>query len=356
MLAGPHSEDKSRHCRNDAEGVLCALAVQPAENVDTIGERSGAETATHPTRALGDPVKTYTGLNQFLAVCATRNLTAAAEILGISQPALTQAIAKLERQLGVQVLDRSTRPLGITPYGELVADYARSLDRNATDFTEKLQAMKTGTGGMLRFGCGPDWIHEILPIAVCRLEDRNPELRIEMTVTLNDQLRAKLDSGEIDMFFASVSDIYFSGDYETKIMVRDAMRVVAHIDHPIHKGAPKTLAELGRERWTMTGDETFGRQLMRRIFAQVGLEPPRPHIETNSVRAMINILRNGPFLGFLSQTHCNAYHDMEPVALADELPIREGGVTWRKDRPLLPSAQALIEETERVVAEILARE
>ena len=91
-------------------------------------------------------------------------------------------------------------------------------------------------------------------------------------------------------------------------------------------------------------------------FAQVGLEPPRPHIETNSVRAMINILRNGPFLGFLSQTHCNAYHDMEPVALADELPIREGGVTWRKDRPLLPSAQALIEETERVVAEILARE
>ena len=144
MLAGPHSEDKSRHCRNDAEGVLCALAVQPAENVDTIGERSGAETATHPTRALGDPVKTYTGLNQFLAVCATRNLTAAAEILGISQPALTQAIAKLERQLGVQVLDRSTRPLGITPYGELVADYARSLDRNATDFTEKLQAMKTG--------------------------------------------------------------------------------------------------------------------------------------------------------------------------------------------------------------------
>jgi DNA-binding transcriptional LysR family regulator len=238
----------------------------------------------------------------------------------------------------------------------MVMEYARSLERNATDFEEKLSAMKTGTGGMLRFGCGPDWIHEILPAAVCRMEERNPELRVEMTVALNDQLRAKLDGGEIDLFFASISDIYFTGAYETRIMVRDAMRVVAHVDHPIHQGAPKTLAALARERWTMTGDETFGRQMMRRIFAQTGLEPPRPHIETNSVRAMINILRHGPFLGFLSQTHCNAYPDIEPVALADPLPRREGGVTWRRDRPLLPSALALIDETETVIAEILARD
>jgi DNA-binding transcriptional LysR family regulator len=298
-------------------------------------------------------VKSYSGLNQFLAVCATRNLTAAAEGLGISQPALTQAVAKLERQLGVELLDRSTRPVGITPYGEVVMEYARALERGETDFTEKLAAMKTGSGGVVRIGCGPDWIHEILPMAVCRMTERSPDLRIELTVALNDDLRRKLDQGEVDLFFASISDAYFAATYDMRILVRDQMRVVAHVDHPMHRGAPKTLEMLSRARWTMTGDETFGRQLMRRIFSQAGLETPSPRIETNSVRAMINILRHGEFLGFLSQTHCNAYDDIAAVALADELPVRSGGVIWRRDRPLLPAARNLIAECEAVIAEIL---
>jgi len=298
-------------------------------------------------------VKSYTGLNQFLAVCATRSLTAAAEQLGISQPALTQAVNKLEKQLGVPVLDRSTRPVGITPFGEVVMKYARSLERNEADFIQHLAAMKTGAGGMLRFGCGPDWIHEILPRAVCRLEARNPELRIEMTVSLNDQLRTMLDQGAIGMFFASLNDVSFSRQYETRVLVRDRMRIIAHVGHPIHAGPPKSLADLAKERWTMTGEDSFGRQLMRRVFGQAGLEPPRPHIETNSVRAMINFLRNGPFLGFLSQTHCSAYPDIEAVALAEDLPMREAGVTWRRDRPLLPAASALVCEAQKVIAEIL---
>ena len=300
-------------------------------------------------------LKTYTGLHQFLAVCATRNFTAAAEVLGISQPALTQAVNKLERQLGIDLLDRSTRPVTITPYGQVVMEFARSMERSTTDFAEKIDAMKRGVGGRLRLGCGPDWIHEILPVAVCRIEDRSPDLRIEISVALNDDLRRRLDSGEIELFFASIADDYYNAAYETRILVRDRMRVVAHVDHPIHKGPPKSLDSLSQERWTMTGDETFGRQLMRRIYGQAGLDMPSPQIETNSVRAMINILRNGPYLGFLSQTDCNAYPDIEAVRLADELPIRQGGVVWRRDRPLLPAAQNLIAEAETVIGEILAR-
>lgn len=294
----------------------------------------------------------YTGLSQFLAICATRNLTAAAEQLGISQPALTQAVNKLERQLGVPVLDRSTRPVGITPFGEMVRDYARELERIDADFVQNLQAMKTGTGGMLRFGCGPDWIHEILPRAVCVLEARNPALRVQLTVALNDHLRSLLDQGAIELYFASLNDTSFSGPYETRVLMRDQMRIIAHRDHPIHAGPPKTLGDLASERWAMSGEETFGRQLTRRVFAQAGREPPRPHIETNSVRAMIHILRHGPFLGFLSETHCSAYADIRAVDLSDALPRREAGVTWRRDRPLLPSSLSLIAEAERVIREM----
>lgn len=294
------------------------------------------------------------GLRHFLAVCASRNLTAAAASLGVSQPALTQAIAKLEKELDVPLLDRSTRPLGITPYGQALMEYAQRVEREAADIRSRLEAMKTGSGGILRFGSGPDWIHEVLPAAVARLQARSPALRFQFTVALNDELRRRLDIGEIDFFFASISDVYFGSAYTTRILLRDRMLVIARRGHPIHRGGPKSLADVAAERWAMTGDETFGRQLVRRLFEQGRIEAPPPVVETNSVRAMINIVRRSDLLGFLSQTHCNAYPDIAPVAMSVDLPLREGGLVWRKDNPLLPAAIRLVEEAEGVIAGLVS--
>ncbi|MCB1491065.1 MAG: LysR family transcriptional regulator [Rhodobiaceae bacterium] len=289
------------------------------------------------------------GLQHFVAVCSTRNLTTAAQMLGVSQPALTQAIGKLERQLGVALFDRSTRPLSITACGETLLDYARTMERNSDDLVARLEAIKSGSGGVVRVGCGPDWIHEILPRAIARLQAAHPKIRISLTVALNDQLRARLDAGELDMFFASISDVYFGSAYETRIMLRERMEVIAHIDHPIHEGAPKTLEELAKQTWVLTGDETFGRQLVRHVFERANIQLPPPAVETNSVRALIHIVRRSPHLGFLSRTHINAYPDIDAVETVTEMPLREGGVTWRRDAPLLPAAEALLANVEYAI-------
>lgn len=288
-------------------------------------------------------MKKLTGLPQFVAVCASRNLTVAASELGVSQPALTQAIAKLEKQLDVVLFDRTTRPMGLTPYGQLVLEYAQSLEQTTDALTENLAAMKAGSGGMLRIGAGPDWIHEILPYAISELQKDHPKIRINLTVALNDDLRSKLDRGEIDMFFASLTDEYFGGAYQSRILLREHMHILARTDHPIHQGSPKSLEQLANEAWVLTGYDTFGRQLVRRLFGQYDVELPPPSVETNSVRAMINILRYSQKLGFLSRAHANAYPEISVVETNVPMPIREGGVVWRVDAPLLPVAENLIE-------------
>lgn len=289
-----------------------------------------------------------TGLPQFLAVCSTRNLTVAAQLMGVSQPALTQAIAKLEKALDVILFDRSTRPLKLTANGEALLDYARHLERRSDELVARLEELKSGTGGVLRVGCGPDWIHGVMPKAVARLLDDSPRIRITLNVMLNDDLRADLDAGKIDMFFASISDVYFGPAYETRILLREYMQIVACTDHPIHEGAPKALKDLTGLPWVMSGDETFGRQLLRRLFERENVQLPLPSVETNSVPAMINIIGNGRHLGFLSRTHNNASPVLRAVGMDVEMPSREGGVTWRRDAPLLPAAEkllAIVEET-----------
>ena len=299
----------------------------------------------------GASMKKLTGLQHFQAVCSTRNLTTAAQLLGISQPALTQAINKLEKQLEAELLDRSTRPLSITPYGHMLLDYARDLEKSTDDLLARIEAVRTGTGGVLRIGCGPDWIHEILPVAISRLQQAHPQIRISLTVALNDYLRARLDAGDLDLFFASVSDAFFGAAYRTRILLRERMHVVARRDHTIHQGGAKTLEALARESWVMTGDDTFGRQLVRRLFTQAGVDLPLPSIETNSVRAMINILRQSPKLGFLSEAHAKAYPEIAKVDTVTEMPLREGGAVWRSDMALIPAASGFLKLTEEVIAE-----
>lgn len=295
-------------------------------------------------------MKKLTGLTQFVAVCASRNLTVAASELGVSQPALTQAIAKLEKQLGVELFDRTTRPMTLTQYGVLVLDYAQALEERTDSLTERLAAMKTGSGGLLRIGAGPDWIHEILPVAISQLQAEHPDIRVNLTVALNDDLRRMLDMGEIDLFFASLTDDYFKGAYHTRVLLREHMHILARTDHPIHRGGKKTLPELSEQSWVLTGYDTFGRQLVRRLFGQHDVDLRPPSVETNSVRAMINILRHSQKLGFLSRSHANAYPEIKVVETTISMPIREGGVVWRADAPLLPVAERLIQGAKAVIS------
>jgi DNA-binding transcriptional LysR family regulator len=292
-------------------------------------------------------MKKLTGLSQFVAICANRNLTVTARKLGVSQPALTQAIAKLEKQLDFALFDRTMRPMELTPYGQLVLDYAQSLEQMTNALTENLAAMKAGSGGMLRIGAGPDWIHQILPVAISELQKDHPNIRVNLTVALNDDLRSKLDSGEIDLFFASLTDEYFGDAYNSRILLREHMHILARDDHPIHQGKPKSLEQLASEVWVLTGYDTFGRQLVRRLFGQYDVELPPPSVETNSVPAMINILRYSQKLGFLSRAHAYAYPEIKVVDTNVPMPIREGGVVWRVDSPLLPVAENLIERARR---------
>jgi DNA-binding transcriptional LysR family regulator len=86
----------------------------------------------------------------FRDVAHARSLSRAATMNGISQSAATQHIQELEKRLGVQLLDRSTRPLGLTPGGKLYAELCRDVLRREEDFVAALDEIKTEAEGTIR--------------------------------------------------------------------------------------------------------------------------------------------------------------------------------------------------------------
>jgi DNA-binding transcriptional LysR family regulator len=91
----------------------------------------------------------------FVAVAEERNITRAAERLHISQPALSAAVRQLEQQLGVELLDRSDRVLGVTPAGELLLVEGRALLASADRVFDAVRARDAAVVGRLRIGLTP---------------------------------------------------------------------------------------------------------------------------------------------------------------------------------------------------------
>ncbi len=258
--------------------------------------------------------------------------------MGVTQPALTQVIDGLERRLGPALFDRISRPLKITPYWHVLLDCARAPARDTEALTAKLDVMKA----RLRVGGGSDRIHGIPPVAISRLQADSPEIGINLTIVLNDDLRAMSDADELDMFFALITGICFGAACETRALRREEAFVAAPRGRPAHYGGPKPFDELAEISLEMTDAETSGR-LMRRVFGRTGAQLPLPAVKTNSARAMINYLRRRQASGFLSRTHARVGPEISEADILETM--------RRRDAPLLPTAGKPVTLAEKPVAE-----
>lgn len=95
-------------------------------------------------------------LEVFVTVCATRSFTRAADQLGITKSAASQHVATLERELGVQLLHRSTRSLALTDAGAALLDEARALLEQAQRLAERTRRQSAQLTGVLRLTSAED--------------------------------------------------------------------------------------------------------------------------------------------------------------------------------------------------------
>src|SRR5215813_12027656 len=87
----------------------------------------------------------------FREIANTRSLSRGAEHCGISQSAATQHVQEVERRLGVTLLDRSRRPLELTPAGKIYNEFCRDILRREEEFSLALQSVKSEVKCTVRF-------------------------------------------------------------------------------------------------------------------------------------------------------------------------------------------------------------
>jgi len=139
-------------------------------------------------------------LRAFVAVVENGSFTAAADVVGRSQSAVSQKVIRLEEILDCRVFERTGRSLRLTPDGERLLSAARQI----LEFNDRLlrEFREPGTVGQLKLGISEDFIPSQLPRLLARFSRLYPGVAIDLTTALSCDLLASYDAGKLDAVIA----------------------------------------------------------------------------------------------------------------------------------------------------------
>ncbi|MGY1437721.1 LysR substrate-binding domain-containing protein [Streptomyces reniochalinae] len=163
-----------------------------------------ASPPARPQRAVRHRQPSVSQLRAFVAVAEHLHFREAAAAIGMSQPALSGAVAALEETLGVQLLERTTRKVLLSPAGERMAVRARAVLHAMGQLMEEAEAAQAPFTGVLRLGVIPTVAPYLLPTVLGLVHKRYPDLDLQVHEEQTDSLLEGLGQGRLDLLLCAV--------------------------------------------------------------------------------------------------------------------------------------------------------
>ncbi len=284
-------------------------------------------------------------LDYLLAVAERGSVLRAAEQLGMTQPAVTKAVARLERELGMPLFERDPRGMVPTLAGAALIARARKIRLEYDDAMRELGEMRAGTIGLVRFGFSPTIEASLIFGACSQLVRERPAARFHLRERLGGELLEALLGGEVDLVVSRIPDVEI--DRLSSIpLYTDRLMVAADAGHPLAGRRNLSLQELAQEEWVLPPRRILLRQQLEAAFRAQGLPPPLLRVESDSNRqAMLELVRGSRWLSLCGEVTLRQLTYLRPLDISDEtLDLnRRIGILHRSGAYLAPVVCRLIE-------------
>jgi|SRR5215211_1746296 len=239
-------------------------------------------------------------LHILLTVVQRGSMAKAAMHLGVSQPAVSEAIAYLETAFGVRLLERNRRGIEPTMYGVTLLKYARAAFEDLRQGVQEIEFMADPTAGELRIGC-PESIAAgpLVPI-VERLSARYPRVKsyVEQFSTTTMEF-PQLRNRDVDLVLARLNpgpSTKYADSLTIEILFNDRFCLAVGLKSPWARRRTIDLAELVDEPWIMGPLDSPGGAAVIEAFRSRGLALPQIAVTTFSVHLRNSLIANGRFL------------------------------------------------------------
>ncbi len=204
-------------------------------------------------------------LKTFLAVAQERSFSRAAAKVHRTQPAVSQAIRRLEVDLGEQLFDRSSKSGTLTDAGKVLHNYGQRLVRLAEETELAMRELRDLQRGRVLIGANEAAVHTLLPL-VAQFRRRFPDIAIDVRRVPARQIAVEVQQGSLD-FGALTFHPSEAGLLEIPVG-SDELVLLVHPDHPLAPRRQVTMEELASEPVVAHNDPSPARERVLRLFEQ----------------------------------------------------------------------------------------
>ena len=290
----------------------------------------------------------------FLTIVKERSISKAAERLYLSQPYLSQYLAKLEGTVGAVLLDRSHTPLSLTPAGEVFCAYLERQSYLDRQLASDLRDLEDKKRPVLHIGVSP-WRGSILmPDVLPAFTKQYPDVQVVLHEAPVPELEQLAAESAADFCVMQIPGDVDNLSYE--LVMRERVLLIGRRSHPLFQGQEGTFDRPGhfeslnlleRERLILLPPEWRLARLLQNEFAVHNVEPQNILITTNTATA-INLAAEQMGFAFLQESGISrtTYLDRLACCTIGEPPLTcPMAVVYKKNGFLSPAARTFIDLT-----------
>jgi len=284
-------------------------------------------------------------LHVLCEVVAAGSFSAAAEALSYTQSAVSQSIARLERETGTPLVIRDRRGVRPTAAGEALVGHAETIFAQVKDAEAELAAVLGVRTGRLRVASFPSAGATLMPLAVARFRQAHPDVSLTLAEGDPEQIGPRLRAGEFDLAllfeFPGVRERPGLG-LRSVTLLEDPMPVALPANHPLASKPALSLADLSDQQWVQTSASSpCARHVVRSCLA-AGFEPDVA-FESDDYDTVQGLVAAGVGVALIPRLALTRVHEGIVVrALAPQSPARKVTVATMSGAGVAPAAKRMI--------------
>jgi len=270
-------------------------------------------------------------LEYFLACVEAGSLTRAASRVHVAQPTLSHALARLEAELGVRLLERGARaPVAITEAGRRLAERARQAVGALGALNDDLSELAGGTRGRLRLCAVQSACVTLLPRALAQFSRAYPRVELSLRTLAAEKIARAVASGQADLGFVAGAPSSALRDVERKLVRREELCLFVRRNDPLAQRSSITLGALRDVPLVLVPGGTFTGEIIHDACREAGFSP-KVVLTLSSAEALCAVVRAGLAATILPRGYLRASgSELRAVRLRNPTPRRDLWLVRRK--------------------------
>jgi LysR family transcriptional regulator, transcription activator of glutamate synthase operon len=278
-------------------------------------------------------------LQWFVVLAQTEHVTDAAAELGITQPTLSRALARLEEQAGTQLFDRVNRRLRLNAYGQIMLEHAQRGIAELQSAGERIAALRSPDTGRVRLAFLHSLANWYVPEQLRRFRETAPGIGFDLFQGPAHELTDRIGRGQSDIAITSPRP-KGPGFGWHRLHVERLCLAVPH-GHRLATRTRVRMSAAAGEPFIALGEQFGLRQLTAELWAEDDLDPEIV-FEATEIPTMEGLVAAGFGIAVVPVKSDGGEAKTVHVALSNAGAKREVGLVWDRDRVLSPAADRLV--------------